>query len=219
MEYYISPGVLIPIYVCMTRKLICDNIMFRCLHTTTLSLFSLYHILTYGLELSNAENNVYFKEIPSFAYISMYALTYLAVDLKSALSRIDLLLHHIIVFIWIVFNYSTGITALTLINESLSSCYLIKNLKYQHLLRVFVISFIRYPIWINMILSNYWMNNSYSIIHNYLNSGISITMLVLDLYWMYKNFKLYLYHTRRERKYKQLLKNQIYMNVYKEKLI
>ena len=111
--------------------------------------------------------------------LSMYGVMYISLDLYKILQkptiRKDLFFHHVVVFFWILFNWNTGATALCLMNEIITTSYMLSNARQQYIFRIGAILAVRYPIWFTA-----YSMNPYTV-----NSIVSLCMMLLDLFWLW----------------------------------
>lgn len=127
---------------------------------------------------------------PMIEFISIYGQSFLIYDLKNAIQRVDLMIHHLVVIFLIYINFSTTITSLCLFNEIITVSYLMNDELTQWLFRIIAVCFIRYPIWIITYFTTY--NSPHVEYFDLLFSKIIIhLMLILDVFWLIKYVKNY----------------------------
>lgn len=201
-------------YLRVSDVYICNQIIFRSFHCTSLALLSFKNMMQYGftlvelqhpiqtilsnvsLSLISLENDKYkennYYQIDEHFFIKMivlYFLVYLIYDLKHCNKRNDLLIHHIVCFVWglLNYNYYVGYISVTIIAEGVTFAYFIPILKYQYIYRLVFTTFVRVPLWIINIYWLYLHDNIYII--NIINMCVFIFMFCMDCIWLNQNLK------------------------------
>lgn len=195
-------------YLRVSDVYICNQIIFRSFHCTSLGLLSFKNIMKYGftlvelqhpiqtilsnisLSLFSLENdkykeNSYYQNDEHFfiKMIVLYFLVYLIYDLKHCYKRNDLFIHHIVCFVWCLLNckYYIGCISVIIIAEGVTFAYFIPTLKYQYIYRLVFTTFVRFPIWVIYIYFTY--NNTI------INMCVFIFMFCMDCIWLNQNLK------------------------------
>jgi hypothetical protein len=166
----------------LTEYLIQDTNKFRAFQCLCLSLLSVYNLFIMDLSTLQKQTVV---DLPSVSMISTYIQVYLIYDLKNAWKRMDLFIHHIVVILWVYINHSTSIASLCILNEIVTTSYLISKPVNQWLFRILIVCFIRYPIWIITYFTTY-ESTHLSFAPLLINKIIIYLMLGLDLIWLRK---------------------------------
>jgi hypothetical protein len=199
-------------YLRISDVYICNQLIFRSFHCTSLALLSLKNIMQYGfltlVEIQhpiqtilsnysfslnmidqNKENSYQNDKDFFIKFIVLYFLTYLAYDLKHCYKRNDVFVHHIVCFIWGMLNYKCrlGYISITIIAEGVTFAYFIKVVKYQYIYRLLFTTFVRFPYWI---INIYWICLRFIQYENdIINICIFILMFFMDCIWFTQNLK------------------------------
>jgi hypothetical protein len=162
--------------------------IYRSFNCLLLSFRGIYYLLLTPYNQLNYTMNTCYMYL-SYTSLDLY---YLYIT-KS--KRIELIFHHIFTIIAYIQLYATcnlshesSLSHIFLLAELLSVCnYIFRGSIFLTYWRLLVILFIRIPIWIYMI---YTTNLLYHTFSKYLTQFASICMPILDIYFLYTNFKL-----------------------------
>jgi len=194
-------------YLKLSDVYISNQIIFRSFHCSSLALLSLKNTIHYGLSnitdpygsvqtlYSNASFSfIFFKKHQENDYqdfclkiILFYFLSYLIYDLKNCYKRYDLLIHHIVCFIWALLNYRfyLGYISFIIMAEGVTFAYFIRVQKYQYVYRLLFTTFVRFPIWMRAVIHLiYYSAHAHDDI---LNLCVFIFMFFMDCIWFKQN--------------------------------